>query len=65
MIQPGTLVRHKLYPDELYIVLGPVFPPDKTKKYTRYQTEMVRLLSLIDNGTENNHPKYLEEIQSP
>jgi len=64
-MKPGTLVKHKLYPDEIYLVLGPAFPPDKTKKYTKYQTNMLRLLSLADNLTENNHPIYLEVIQDP
>ena len=64
MIQPGTLVQHKTYPEELYVVLGRVFPPDKTKKYTRYQTNMLRLLLLgEDNIIRTSHVTYLEIIQ--
>jgi hypothetical protein len=62
----GELVRHSMYKDLIYMVMGPEYPPDKKRKYTVYQTMMYRLLALGGEKCpqyDRIHEIYLEAVR--
>ena len=66
-MKPGDLIRFRRIPHNphLGVIIGPEYVPDRTKRYTRYQLAMLRVLKIGgDKPVEivRIHENYLELI---
>lgn len=65
-MKSGDLVRFRVAPDSLGMVLGPEYVPLKGKRYTNYQLQMLLVLRVGGRNPSQVirvHRSYLEVVE--